>query len=146
MLVLPVLLFVPLPGATSFSMFMFHLAVIWGAIAWRVRDAVLAGAAQAVLTIAAVVATSAWLQHGTTTWEPADVFRPQSLQAYAFVLGLLSLAWVAARIFSAKHDIARKLLNPPWPPVDWVVRHGVIWLQLLIVVGYLLLPGIGQEL
>lgn len=126
---------------------LFWLAAIWLVIAWRKRDALLLSAHQVMLTMAALTAVTAWLKHPQAWVEslPGDLFHPHSLQAYGLVLGLLSLAWVAVRIALRESKTARKLLDPEWPAVDWIVRHAVVWLQLLLLVSYRS-AGLQQEL
>ena len=103
-------------------------------------------ASQAMLTLAVLVATTAWLQHHP--WEAGaavDLADPRSLQAYGIGLGLLTLAWIAARLALRDNAVARQLLNPRWPAVDQVVGHAVVVLQLILV-GHSLAPFCWQEL
>ena len=112
---------------------LFWLAAIWLAIAWSERAAILWSAAQAVLTGAAIAATVAWLQRHP--WEgtaPVDLAEPRSLQAYGIGLGLLTLAWTAARLLLRRSTTARGLLEPAWPGVDRVVGYATVAAELLL--------------
>jgi len=117
---------------------LFWLAAVWFAIAWRGRLAPLFSAAQVALSAAVVTTTVAWLQQ-----HPGDaavhgrlldrLFDPQWLQTYGVGLGLLTLAWIVVRMVLRRRADAQRLLDPPWPSVDWLVGHGVVVGQLLLV-------------
>ncbi len=73
--------------------------MIWLIAAWRKREPVLLAAHQAMLALAAMVGTVAWLQRRSWVIDlPEGLFHPCSLQAFAVVLGLLSLAWIVVRM------------------------------------------------
>lgn len=130
----------------SLALCLLWLAVIWLVVSWRNRDRGLFAAHQAMLTLAALVATTAWLKgHGWITDLPDDLLRPGNLQAFGIILGLLSLAWIVVRIVLRGDRVAQKLLNPHGPSVDRIVRHAVVCGQLLLVAS-LLLPGFAEEL
>jgi hypothetical protein len=140
-----VLPFVSWSSATSLAGCLYWLATIWLAIGWRRRNAVLFAAHQLMLTLATGVATAAWLKHQSwlTAW-PGDLLHPYSLQAFAIALGVLSLLWIVARIVLRRNPTAGELLNPV-PTVDWLVRHGLIAVQLAVVLVPLL-PSLAEEL
>jgi len=125
------------------------LAVLWLVMAWTDRDRIVLQLHQAVLAAATLAAALAWMQHAG--WrpdllpDPLDAAGIAALQLYGIALAGLSLVWVVARIALRRHAVAGELLNPPWPSVDWTVRHLVVWAQLMLVAWHLL-PGIGQEL
>ncbi|NQU24237.1 MAG: hypothetical protein HQ567_23390 [Candidatus Nealsonbacteria bacterium] len=144
-LALPALPFIDWSSTASVALCLFWLAAIWLAIAWRGRDPVLFAAHQVMIAAAAVVATCAWLEPQWWAQFDLGLLHPYSLQAYGIVLGVLSLVWLAARMLLREHEAADELLNPNWPAVDWVLRHVLVWAQLLLVVRYLL-PSFAQEL
>jgi len=122
------------------------LAAIWLVIAWTRRWSGLAAAAQVVLTVAVVVAGTAWLrEHPWSVGGQFDPWDPRSLQTYGIGLGLLTLAWVVARLLLRSSAVGRQLFDPGWPAVDRLVGYGVAGGQLLLVVGHLL-PCFGEEL
>jgi len=132
--------------AFSLSWCLFWLAAIWLVLAWINRSAELMTACQAVLTLAVLAATTAWLERRPEGFLfPNDLVDPQVLQAYGIGLALLTLIWIAARMACRKSPVARELLNPAWPAVDRMVGHTVIVGQLLLVAGHLL-PGCAWEL
>ncbi|MCE5268170.1 MAG: hypothetical protein LLG00_09825 [Planctomycetaceae bacterium] len=146
LLTLPVLPNVSWPNTWSLALCLYWLAAIWLAIGWRRRNAFLFGAHQIMLAAATGVATTAWLK--SQTWMAGGVqgfWHPHSLQAYGVALAALSLAWVVARIALRKNETARRLLGPDAVTVDWVMRHALVAMQLLVVVLYVL-PGMAQEL
>ena len=132
----------------SLALCLFWLAAVWLVISWRNRHAGLFAAHQAVLALAVLVATTAWLEH-PQSWVkefPRDLyFHPQSLQSYGIGLGLLSLLWMVVRIAVRSDQVAERLLDPKGPAVDRVIRHAVVCFQFLLV-GWHLLPGFGYEL
>ncbi len=145
-LAVPVLAIISWQQTLALAACLFWLAGIWLVIAWTNRWPAMLAASQAVLSVASVVATTAWLEgRAWVANVPQDLFDPRSLQAYGVALGLLSLAWVVARICLRGEKTAEKLLSPHGPAVDRVVRHAVVWLQLLLV-GWYLLPGVAQEM
>ncbi|NQT13787.1 MAG: hypothetical protein HQ582_13625, partial [Planctomycetes bacterium] len=130
----------------SLAACLFWLAGIWMVIAATRRWPAMCAAAQAVLTLAAVVATTAWLQQHP--WDPTgrvDLVDPRSLQAYGIGLALLTLLWIAARIGLGRNAVAEQLLNPGWPTVDRIVGQAMVVLQLLVLALHLL-PGCLREL
>lgn len=145
-LVLPVLPFAKLQSTWSLALCLFWLAAIWLVIAWRHRHLLLFSAHQAMLAMAAVTATTAWLKgRDWVSGALEDLLHPYSLQAYGIVLGAFCLGWMAARIVLRNHRVARVLLEPHGPSVDRIVRHAVVC-GLLLSVGWFLLPGIREEL
>ncbi len=122
------------------------LAALWLVIAWSNRWPALLSGGQAVLAAAVAMATTAWLQrHPWTPGAKVDLLDPRSLHVYGIGLGLLTLAWVAARIVLRRNAVAQRLLNPAWPAVDRFVGHAVVALQLVLV-AVSLLPGFWDEL
>lgn len=109
------------------------LAALWLVVAWRWRRPELFAAFQAALTLALLLATTAWLQ-GRAWFEddPWALLDPRSLHAYGIALGLLALVWMAARLRLRAHPVARALFDPPWPTVDWVVLNTLVTTQLLL--------------
>ena len=130
--------------------YLFWLAAIWLAIAWSEGQPKLFTAAQAVLTVAVGAASTAWLERHpwnaiATTRVPIDLRDPRTLQFYGIGLGTLSLVWVIIRILFRKNREARRLLDPGWPAVDWIVGHTVVAAQLLLAAGCLMV-ACGPEL
>ena len=142
---LAVLPFVSWASAASLAGCLYWLAAIWLAIGWRRRNTVLFAAHQLMLTLATGVATAAWLQHQSwlVQW-PGDLLHPYSLQVFGVTLGVLSFLWIVARIALRRNSTANGLLNPV-PTVDWLVRHGLIAVQLAVVLVPLL-PSLAEEL
>jgi hypothetical protein len=133
-------------GTAALAGCLFWLAAIWLLLAWLHRNGDLFTAGQWVLTAAAAVAATAWLQ--TQSWVvrfPEDLRDPRSLQTYGIALGMLSLGWIAARIAFRGSPAAQRLLASREPTVDWIVRHLIILLQTLLAVAYVT-PGIAREL
>lgn len=120
----------------------FWLAAIWLVVAWTRESTGLVTASQAMLTVATLLATSAWLQRWT--WQ-IDLTSPSVLQTYGLGLAALSLLWIVARIATRPIARTRRLFAPAWPTVDRVVTHGVVAAQLVLAV-YHLLPAVGREL
>ncbi|HYW78585.1 MAG TPA: hypothetical protein VE890_03375, partial [Thermoguttaceae bacterium] len=122
------------------------LAALWLIVSWQHRDARLFAAHQAMLALAALVATTAWLENRPDGFVfPGGLLNAGNLQLYGIALALLSLLWASVRIVARRSKVATGLLDPEWPAVDWVVRHAVVWLQLWLVV-WQLIPRVGQEL
>jgi len=145
-LAIPVLATVSWHETLSLAACLFWLAGVWLVIAWTNRWPAMLAAAQAVLTLAVAVATTAWLQrHPWDFAAKVDLLDPRSLQAYGIGLGLLTLAWTVTRILLRRNTVAQHVLNPEWPTVDRVVGHAVVGLQLLLAAAYLV-PGCWQEL
>ncbi|MEE8450865.1 MAG: hypothetical protein V3R99_03090 [Thermoguttaceae bacterium] len=145
-LVLPVLPLISWASTLSLAGCLFWLAALWLIVSWQHRDARLFAAHQAMLALAALVATTAWLESRTVGFLfPNDLLDAGNLQVYGISLALLSLMWATVRIASRGNTVAVRLLDPEWPAVDWIVRHAVVWLQLLLVAWHLL-PGVGHEL
>jgi len=133
-------------GTATLAACLASVAVAWLAVAWRERSALWFAAHQAMLILAALVGTTAWLEgRAWVTSVPQDLFHPASLQAYGMALAVLGLAWLVVRMSLRGNATARRLIEPGWPEVDWCVRHAVVWLQLLLAAWWLL-PGVTQEL
>ena len=157
LLALPLLPFVPWEHTASLAACLYWLAAVWLVMAWRRSDAILFAAHQVMLTLATIVATTAWLKNQDWVARlPNDLLHAQSLQAYGIALGVLSLLWVVVRIAVQKGTIpfslGRTLGQSPAgakigtvPSVDWCVRHALVWLQLAPLVVYLL-PSVAQEM
>ena len=170
LLALPLLPFVPWEHTASLAACLYWLAAVWLVMAWRRGDPILFAAHQAMLTVATIVATTAWLKEQAWVERlPNDLLHPHSLQAYGITLGVLSLLWVVVRIAAGGFNAAkgtvpfslgRKLGQSPAgagigtvpgarsgtvPSVDWFVRHALVWLQLVPLVLYLV-PSVAQEL
>ncbi len=145
-LAIPVLALVSWQETLSLAACLFWLGGIWLVIAWTNRWPAMMAGCQAVLTLAVLVATTAWLEnHPWGGLVRVDLLDPRSLQTYGIGLGLLTLAWAGARILLRRNAVARRLLDPGWPTVDRLVGHAVVGIQLLLVVGQLV-PGCFQEL
>jgi len=144
---IPVLAFVAWQQAIlSLAACLFWLAAIWLVIAWTNRWTAMMAAAQGMLTLAVVAATTAWLaRHPWGSATVPEYTDPRSLQVYGIGLGLLTLAWIVARIALRPSATARLLLDPPWPAVDRLVGYAVVVGQLVVVAWYLG-AGCRQEL
>ncbi len=127
------------------------LSAIWLVEAWSRGWPSLFSAGQAVLSTAAVLAATAWLErhpwNGATQLDLADA---RSLQVFAFALGLVTLAWQGVRLAFRGDAAARRVLEPPWPAVDRVVSYAVAAGQFLVAgfhaaaaCQHELLPGSG---
>lgn len=110
----------PLAGCT------FWLGAVWLVTAWTRRSVGLMTASQMVLTLATVLATTAWLERFPwNTARPVDLMDPRCLQAYGIGLALLSLVWVAMRIATRASAVARHLFHSPrststrWSLTSW---------------------------
>jgi len=62
------------------------------------------------------------------------------------VAALWANSEAASQRLPREDKVFSRLLDPDWLPVDWIVRHVVIWLMLTVVVSACLLPGVWQEL
>jgi hypothetical protein len=148
-LALPLLVPVRLSALPVASAGLFWLAVLWLALATLNGWPGLVSAAQAVLCLAVLFGTTAWLQ--AQDWfldhprgYPGSLLDPRSLQAYGFGLAGLSMAWLTVRIALRSNTRVRPLLEPDWPAVDRVVLDLLVVAQLgLAVAG--LLPGLINE-
>jgi hypothetical protein len=130
----------PLAGCT------FWLGAVWLVTAWTRRSVGLMTASQMVLTLATVLATTAWLERFPwNTARPVDLMDPRCLQAYGIGLALLSLVWVAMRIATRASAVARHLFHSPSLNIDQMVAHLVVVGQLLLVIRHLW-PALGQEI
>ncbi len=125
---------------------LFWLGGVWLVIAWTNRWPAMMAGCQAVLTLAVLVATTAWLE--TPRWgsqAKVDLLDVRTFQTYGIGLGLMVLPWSGARIGLRRSRVGRQLLEPGWPTVDRLVGHVVVGMQLVLLVGQLL-PGCWQEL
>lgn len=120
----------------------YWLAAIWLVAAWTRRSIGLFTACQAMLTVATLLATSAWLARWV--W-PIDLTSASVLQVYGIGLTSLGLLWGVVRIATRPVAQARWLLGTARPTVDRVVVHGVAAAQIGLAV-YHLMPAVGQEL
>jgi hypothetical protein len=140
---------------------LFWLGAIWILLAWIHRKSALFTAGQAVLIAASFLGTLSWLE-----WQqwivnlPGDLIKPRNLQVFGIALGLLSLAWMAARIASrlviggdenqkAENGAFRKwhhFLAPSgnWgeliqtrPEIDKITTYVVVAAQLVLIGGML---------
>jgi hypothetical protein len=131
------------------------LGLFWLSAAWLVISVVrrwpaLFSAFQAVLSLAVLFATTAWLDGqvwfvGHPEGPLVRWWDPRTLQAYGIGLAGLSLLWVAVRLVLRSHALAQGLLEPGWPMVDRVVPTLVIAGQLLLAV-WGVLPALANEL
>ena len=98
-LVLPVLGLISWASLWSLAGCLLWLTAIWLIVAWRHRDARLFAAHQAMLMLAALVATTAWLEGRPGGFDlQRDLSEAGVLQTYGISLGLLVLVWAVARI------------------------------------------------
>jgi hypothetical protein len=128
---------------------LFWLAALWLGIALVRRWPVLFTAFQAVLSLAVMFATAAWLEQQDWFLDlPGWIDRwgdPRSLQAFGLGLGGLSLLWVGTRIGLQSNETARPFLAPGWPGVDRLVLVFLVAGQLaLAILG--ILPAVANEL
>ena len=118
-------------------------------VAWIRRDAALFAVHQVLLAAATVTATIAWLQYqGWPVGLVPDPFQPVGivvLHVYGIALAGLCLAWTLMRTALRNHQVGRYLFNALWQPVDWNLRHVLVWAQLLLA-GIHVLSGVGAEL
>jgi tetratricopeptide (TPR) repeat protein len=122
------------------------LALVWFAVAWVRRSPGWFTAFQAALGGAVLYAVTAWLER--VDWlgaEPFDFADPRCLQSYGIGLGLLALAWVAARIVLDRNEVLRTLWETPWPALDRLVLGGLVIGQLALAVWFSV-PGLLDEL
>src|SRR5262249_43778037 len=122
------------------------LGLVWLALAlvWREHGAF--SGFQVALALAAVFVGVAWVNAREP--QPTSVvgyFEPAALHVYAVALGLLGLAWVAARHALRHNDTAREL----WAAQTWsaerVVLATVVVFQLVLAIGAVL-PEVREEL
>ena len=145
-IVLPIMMFNSWSHTPTLAVCLFWLAAIWAVVAWTSRSAGLFAASQAVVTAGTIVAVTAWLER--CRWNPngsISLGDPRCLEAYAVGLAIVSLAWVAGRIAFRQNTVARELLDPDFPAVDWIVAHAVIVGQFLVTAAFIL-PGSAAEL
>jgi hypothetical protein len=129
------LVLVPAPGlGLEWAAFAAWLAVVWFVLAWVWREAGAFSATHAALAAAAVLAGLAWAERqewwATTSLGYRD---PRLLQAAGVALGVLALAWVAARRLAAGSDRLQSLwLRDPFA-LDRVILGGVVVGQLVLL-------------
>ncbi len=122
------------------------LAVIWLVIAWMDRQSTLLALGQVAMAVATVMTTTVWLKHHPLGAAAAvDLTDPRCWQVYGIGLALLALAWLGARLGLRRSEVATLLLEPDRPSVDWIIAHGVVVLQLLLV-AVCLVPCCAAEL
>ena len=125
------------------------LAAVWLMLARRNRSRTLFAAHQLALAFAALAATTVWLKHAgwvvPLKLPPAPnlleriasvsraILEPWNLQAYGVALGVLSLAWVIARIIDLRWGTAAERLLQRRFSVDWFIRHGIVAMQWLVL-------------
>ncbi len=115
------------------------LAVLWLVVAGVRHSPAWFTAFQAALSMALVLAVTAFLP------EQQDWFDPRSLQAYGVGLGLLGLAWIVARAGLSSRPRVRELWQAPWPSLDRMVLGGLIVAQLALAL-WGISPGANGEL
>ena len=125
---------------------LFWLAALWLVLAWHYREAMLLGVHQAVLAIATITATTAWLERVEWVDSLSEAMQtPWGFQAYGIAMGLMSLAWIAARTVALRTPGDwGQLLRDRWS-LDRVIRHAVVIVQFLAMVACLL-PETTREL
>jgi hypothetical protein len=113
------------------------LACIWLALAWMARSHGLFTVFQVLLLIAVVFGATAWLDsQGWIEMWPDDLASFRSLQTYGIWLALLGLLWAATRLVVRSNELARQLLEPPWPALDRLTLGAlVLGLPGMAVVG-----------
>jgi hypothetical protein len=141
-LAVPALVLMPWPATIYLAAYLFWLAAIWLLAAVTMRSRGWLDAAQVVLTLAVVAASTAWLERHP--WTPGQV--------YGVGLMALSLAWSAVRIAIGpaarrRGSWAEPLLafDADRPAVDRLVAYAVIAGQWLLALGYAWI-GCGCEL
>jgi hypothetical protein len=149
-LVLPSLPFAwdPSAGTLALALCLLWLAGIWLALAWTNRWPAMLSAHQGVLAAAVVAATTAWLESQQVPW-PDDLLLvlldARYPQAYGIALGVLCLAWIGLRIALRGSRRVQRLLDAPWPAVDWLLLHTLVAAQLALLAVHLLF-GCYEEL
>jgi hypothetical protein len=118
------------------------LSAIWLAFAWFEGRPLIFTAAQATLTFSVLFGVTAW-RISAPAW--AALTGPFGLYAYGIGLALLGLAWSLFRLVTGKHEVALKLLDPPWPSLDRVVVGGLVFGQLCLA-GFASWAGVDREL
>jgi len=147
------------------------ISALYLLLAWGYRSMPRFAVHQLAAIAAALVATTAWLVHGgRVSALSLEILHPRNLHSYGICLGLLTLAYLAARIVCAAlgtgssrwlaimgndstgrstlddSSVAHRIrIAQDGFSVDWIVRHALVVLQLLLI-GFLLMPGVGREL
>jgi len=135
----------PLQGLVWPALAAACVAALYLLLAWGYRNAGLFAVHQLMLIAAVLLAVTAWLEHqGRLPSGLLDVFHPHNLHIYGIALALLMLLYAVARILLRGRKPSHNLTLSGRPAVDWVTRHALVGLNLLLI-GVYLLPGIFQE-
>jgi hypothetical protein len=121
------------------------LGAVWLILAWAERSAAWFTGFQAAVSAAVLLAVSAWLD--SQPWladSPFGRTDPRALQAYGLGLGLLGLAWVAARAL-ARGRATSRWWDAVFPGFDDVVL-GVLVVGQLGLAVWGVAPGVDAEL
>ncbi|MEA1952094.1 MAG: hypothetical protein U9N87_11960, partial [Planctomycetota bacterium] len=119
--------------------YVFWIAAVWLLLGSLVGRASLVSGAQAALSLAAVLASTAWIESRGLMLD-----NPISLQAYLLPLAALGLAWAGVRIALRKIPAADRLLNPSWVPVDVALQYAVVCCQFVAAAWWLIVACGGE--
>ena len=110
-LAVPALVIMPPQTILAAAGFVSWIAGVWMLIGVLVQRATIVAAAQAALSLAVILASTAWIEQQNLTFN-----NPLYWQAYLFPLAALGLAWAGIRIALRQVPAADRMLNPGWVP------------------------------
>jgi hypothetical protein len=121
------------------------LAFLWLVISWAEGLPSLFAGFQAVLSLAVVLGSTAWLKHQSwvaETWE--GLVHPWSLQAYGIGLAGLAFVWLGARLGLRGSERARVLLEPQGLACDRAILRGVLVGQMVFPIVAIFLEVVAE--
>jgi hypothetical protein len=141
---LPLVFALAWPQMYAIAWYLGWLSILWFVIAWEARSPLLFTLFQLGVTATVFFGYTAGLERWTGGRLPDLLEDPQILRGYGVALAGLGFYWLLARLSLRRNELGRKLLNPPWPSVDWIVLGAVLLGQVGLAI-WDVLPAIIQE-